>query len=101
MNIPRTEIQIAGFRASGAPSQGRVAEHGKAAAARNSVRHGLLGNSIVLPRESAEASEFLYQSHLEEFAPRTASEFEILRQRRNAPDVAAPFRAWTALYDTA
>jgi hypothetical protein len=129
MNIPRTEAQIEASPANGALSHGPVTEHGKAVAARHSVRHGLLGNTILLPGESAEAFELLYLSHLEEFAPQTASEFEILdamvvarwremriivihtgkqaveilRQQQNAPGVAAhamPFRAWTAFHDT-
>ena len=52
---PRSEAQIAASRANGAKSQGPVTEEGKARAAKNSRRHGLLGRLTVMETERSEA----------------------------------------------
>jgi len=48
----RTEKQIAASRANGALSRGPVTAEGKAKAARNNQRHGLLAKAVVLEGES-------------------------------------------------
>ena len=63
---PRSAAQIAASRANGAKSKGPVTEEGKANAARNSYRHGLLADLTVMETERAEAfiklSSYLYEN---------------------------------------
>ena len=63
---PRSAAQIAASRANGAKSKGPVTEQGKANAARNSYRHGLLADLTVMETERTEAfiklSSYLYEN---------------------------------------
>ena len=52
---PRSAAQIAASRANGAKSKGPLTEEGKARAAKNSRRHGLLARLTVMETERSEA----------------------------------------------
>ena len=54
-----TEKQIAANRANGARSRGPKTPEGKARAARNSTRHGLLARSILREGESRDRFDHL------------------------------------------
>ncbi len=66
---PRSAAQIAASRANGAKSQGPVTEEGKARAAKNAYRHGLLADLTVMETERTEAFMKLSSYLLETFQP--------------------------------
>ena len=66
---PRSAAQIAASRANGAKSKGPVTEEGKARAAHNSRRHGLLATIGVMETERSQAYLDLCADLYEEFEP--------------------------------
>ena len=66
---PRSAAQIAASRANGAKSKGPVTEEGKARAAKNAYRHGLLADLTVMETERTEAFMKLSSYLLETFQP--------------------------------
>ncbi len=66
---PRSAAQIAASRANGAKSKGPVTEEGKARAAQNSRRHGLLAEHAVMEYERTEAFVDLSSDLYENFQP--------------------------------
>ena len=69
-----SERRILASRANGAKSHGPVTPEGKLASSRNSLRHGILSKTIVLPGESPEAFVALLTSYQEEHQPQTPTE---------------------------
>ena len=65
----RSAAQIAASRANGAKSKGPVTEEGKARAAKNAYRHGLLADLTVMETERTEAFMKLSSYLLETFQP--------------------------------
>jgi hypothetical protein len=72
-------------RANGAKSRGPITPEGRARSSRNSVRHGLATRaaalpptSVVLPAESAADFQRLLDSYLDEFAPASPVEVELV-----------------------
>ena len=65
----RSAAQIAASRANGAKSKGPVTEEGKARAAQNSRRHGLLAEHAVMEYERTEAFVDLSSELYENFQP--------------------------------
>jgi hypothetical protein len=69
--MPASEAQIAASRANGLKSRGPVTADGKAISRRNSFRHGMAGNGVVLtPVDSAEVERRSSAMQVE-MAPRT------------------------------
>lgn len=69
-----SERQINASRANGAKSRGPKTPEGKLASSRNSLRHGILSKTIVLPGESKEEFIALLTSFQEEHQPETPTE---------------------------
>ena len=61
-------------RRNGAKSKGPVSRVGKANSAKNSLKHGLLARTVVLPNESKDRFIRLLRSLQKEFQPATAVE---------------------------
>jgi hypothetical protein len=70
----RTPKQTEASRANGAKSKGPVTPQGKRNSSRNSTRHGLLAETIVLEAELAGRFLQLLDSLIEEHRPRTPTE---------------------------
>ena len=70
----RSEKQIAASRANGARSRGPKTPEGKARAARNSLRHGLLARAVVLEDESRAKFDTLVCQLNEALQPQSAIE---------------------------
>jgi len=73
-----SEARINASQANGAKSLGPVTEEGKQASSRNSTRHGLLSQKIVLEGESQEEFDLLLASYLEEHQPQTPTERSLI-----------------------
>jgi len=73
-----TEKQIQASRANGARSHGPVTAQGKLNSSRNSTRHGLLAQTIVLDCESKDRFEQLLASYTEEFQPGSPAETTLI-----------------------
>jgi hypothetical protein len=69
-----TPKQIAASRANGAKSKGPATFQGKIVSSRNSTRHGLFAENIVLETEKTGAFLELVESLFEEHNPRTPTE---------------------------
>jgi hypothetical protein len=65
-------------RANGAKSRGPVTPEGLATSSRNSLRHGLSAETIVLPGESAEDFQSLIASYIDQFHPATGVEMNLV-----------------------
>ena len=74
----RSQKQIAASRANGARSRGPVTEPGKRNSARNSVRHGLLAETVVLEAESEERFLDLVNEYMDEFQPSTPTQVALV-----------------------
>jgi hypothetical protein len=66
-------------RANGARSRGPVTPQGRARSSRNSLRHGLSAQYVVLPSESAQDFQLHLDAHLDTFRPRTGVEIELVK----------------------
>ena len=76
--------RILASRTNGARSQGPVTVEGKSHSSRNSTKHGLLADRIVLPGESPEDFETLLQDHIAEFEPEGAVELGMIEEMASA-----------------
>jgi hypothetical protein len=56
-------------QANGRLSRGPATPEGKARSSQNAVSHGLLSDCVVLPGESLEGFETLFEKHLDRFGP--------------------------------
>ena len=70
----RTNKQIEASRANGALSKGPATPEGKNISSRNSLRHGLFAQTIVLEEEHADRFTELLVDLMEEHQPRTPTE---------------------------
>jgi hypothetical protein len=70
----RTPKQIAASRANGAKSKGPVTAQGKRNSSRNSIRHGLFADTIVLEEEKKDEFFELLHELLDEHQPATPTE---------------------------
>src|ERR1035438_10434004 len=69
-----TPKQIQAARTNGARSKGPVTDAGKKNSARNSTRHGLLAETVVLEEESTERFLDLLAELMDEHQPSTATQ---------------------------
>ncbi len=76
----RTDKQIAASKANGAKSRGPVTPRGRAVSSANSLRHGLLARTVVLPGESLQRFHDLHRSLHEELMPATAVELLLVNK---------------------
>ncbi|HEV3199696.1 MAG TPA: hypothetical protein VGZ73_17450, partial [Bryobacteraceae bacterium] len=56
-------------QANGSLSRGPTTPEGKLRSSQNAVSHGLLSDSVVLPGESLEGFDTLFNQYMERFAP--------------------------------
>jgi hypothetical protein len=70
----RTPAQIAASRANGAKSKGPITAQGKRNSSRNSIRHGLLADTIVLEEEKRDEFLEMLDELLDEHQPATPTE---------------------------
>lgn len=85
-----SELRIAASRANGAKSRGPITPEGKLASSRNSLRHGLRSQTVLLDDESSEAFTELLAAMKEEHQAETPTEQSLIetmavarwRQRR-------------------
>jgi hypothetical protein len=75
-----SERRIQASRANGALSRGPVTVQGKINSSRNSTRHGILAQTIVLDSESKARFEQLLSSYTAEFQPRTPAEATLVER---------------------
>ena len=82
---PTSSTKSKTARANGAKSRGPVTPEGRARSSQNAVRHGLATRrsalppaSVVLPAESAADFQRLLDSYLDEFAPASPVEVELV-----------------------
>src|SRR5215831_6416321 len=80
MPKPRTEAQRAAARANGAKSNGPTPEEGKAKAALNSLRHGLLAGTLVLRTESQPKFLAVLNGYLDDYHPEGQTENDLVEQ---------------------
>ena len=93
-NTTRTEKQREASRANGAHSLGPVTPEGKAASSRNSLRHGLRAQSLVLANEEPHILESLLEEFTAEFQPETPSEEALIAEMAYAKW--RQYRIWLA-----
>jgi len=72
--MPFSDKQREAVRRNGLKSRGPVTERGKAASSRNSLRHGLLANTVVLDCESPDRFLSLVSALRREFQPESEVE---------------------------
>jgi hypothetical protein len=72
--MPISDKNSEAARQNGLKSRGPVTERGKSASARNSLRHGLLANTVVLDGESPDRFLSLVSALRREFRPETEVE---------------------------
>jgi len=75
----RSDLQTEASRANGSKSRGPVTEEGKLASSRNAVKHGLLSECVLLPRENAEYFQDLTTEFFEEFRPVGPIEIDLVQ----------------------
>jgi len=74
----RSDKQIQASKTNGARSRGPITAQGKRNSARNSTRHGLLAQIVVLEEESADRFQELLAAFMDEYQPRTASQVSLV-----------------------
>ena len=80
----RTQKQIETSRANGALSNGPVTEEGKKISSRNSLRHGILADSVVLVGESKVAFMEMMDKLVAELQPITETETALVDELGHA-----------------
>lgn len=70
----RSDSQIEASRRNGAISRGPITPHGKYNSSRNSLKHGLLAQVLLLPGESRAQFTELFDSLVAEYQPVTPTE---------------------------
>jgi len=80
---PISEKQLAANRANAKKSTGPRGEAGKQTVSLNAVRHGLAGNTAVLPEEDRAAHQAFCGELLGELAPATAMELNLAQSIAN------------------
>jgi len=74
----RSDKQIQASKTNGARSRGPVTPEGKRNSSRNSTRHGLLAQAMVLEEESVRSFQKLLAAFMDEYQPRTASQVALV-----------------------
>ena len=74
----RSDKQIQASKINGARSRGPITQQGKRNSSRNSTRHGLLTQAVVLEEESAHGFEKLLADFTHEYRPRTATQVSLV-----------------------
>jgi hypothetical protein len=90
----RSEKQIQASKANGARSRGPITAEGKRKSSRNSIRHGLLAQAVVLEVESAGRFQELLAAFMDEYQPRTESQISLVETMAVARW--RQFRVWRA-----
>jgi hypothetical protein len=90
----RSDKQIQASKANGARSRGPITEQGKRRSSRNSTRHGLLAQAVVLEEESVHGFQKLLAALRDEYQPRTASQVALVETMAVAGW--RQFRVWQA-----
>jgi hypothetical protein len=73
-----TDKQLRASKANGALSRGPATDQGKRNSVRNSTRHGLLAQTVVLEAEVTGPFLELLEAYLDEYQPRTASQVSLV-----------------------
>jgi hypothetical protein len=73
-----TPKQIEASRTNGARSRGPITENGKQNSARNSIRHGLLAETVVLEEEATGRFMDLLLQYMDEHQPATATQVTLV-----------------------
>ena len=73
-----TPKQIQASRTNGSRSRGPITENGKQNSARNSARHGLLAQTVVLEEEATDRFLDLLVAFMDEHQPNTASQVSLV-----------------------
>jgi len=76
----RSAAQIRAAQLNGARSQGPLSQESRARSARNSLKHGLTANTILLPGENRERFQELLHDLLADLAPQTTLEFSAVEE---------------------
>jgi len=76
-----TPKQIEAARTNGAKSRGPITQTGKQNSARNSTRHGLLAQTVVLEEECVDRFLDLLVEYMDEYQPATATQVSPCRNR--------------------
>ena len=71
-------------RANSAHSTGPRTESGKQRSSRNALRHGLTAQTALLPTEDPEAYRRHIQQFVDEYAPATPTETQLVHEMANA-----------------
>src|SRR5215471_1840608 len=79
-----TKLKSETARLNGSHSKGPVTLEGKASSSQNSLRHGMLSQTVVLEGESKELFEQLLTSITAELQPRTAIETGLIERMATA-----------------
>jgi hypothetical protein len=74
----RSAKHIQASKTNGALSRGPITRQGKRNSARNSTRHGLLAQTVVLEEESTERFQELLAGYMEDYDPRSSSEVSLV-----------------------
>ncbi len=74
----RSDKQIQASKTNGARSRGPITAQGKRNSSRNSARHGLLAQTVVLEEESADRFQKLLAAFMREHQPRTATQISLV-----------------------
>jgi hypothetical protein len=74
----RSDKQIQASKTNGARSRGPITAQGKRNSSRNSTRHGLLAQTVVLEQESADRFQKLLAAFMDEYQPRTATQISLV-----------------------
>src|SRR5258708_3773556 len=69
--MPRSEAQIAASRANGLRSRGPVSPGGRAISRKNSYKHGMAGNGVVVPPDDSAEVQRRSRAMMAEMAPRS------------------------------
>jgi hypothetical protein len=72
-----SDLKRQSARANGAKSRGPATPEGRAKSSRNSLRHGLSAQSVLLPAESEEQFRLLLDAHIQQFQPANDVEMEL------------------------
>jgi hypothetical protein len=78
--MPATEAQIRSARENGSKSRGPVSPEGKANSMRNSFKHGMSGNGIVLPKSDLAAIEDRIDAYEADMRPRSPAGQDLIRR---------------------
>jgi hypothetical protein len=79
-----TPQQIEANRKNAQSSAGATTEAGKKRSSLNATKHGVTGQSLILSDEEKEAYEFHVLAYMDEYAPKTHIETNLVQQFADA-----------------